>query len=109
MESSRQFNLSFREVLTFWELIYLDQSTGDDSTRELHPALTAFLDTIFGLKNGAQSSYHRPWVLRTVFRNKQSQESPNAKGVLQVAAFFRECADVLEEELRNNPMDKDLK
>lgn len=104
----RHFNLSVREVLTFWELIYLQQDTANESTRDLHPSLTTLVDLIFGLRNGVNSSYHRPWALRNVFRCKQSQESPNGKGALQVAQFLRECADVLEEELRKNPTDKEL-
>lgn len=95
MES--KFNLSLREVLTFWELIFLQQDCGNDSARDLHPALTTYLDVMFRDKN--ISTYYRPWVIRNVLNHKQVANCPNRAGANQVVAFLRECANVLEKAL----------
>lgn len=93
----KKFNLSLREVLAFWELIFLQQDTGNDSARDLHPALTTWLDLMFRMNNN-DNCYHRPWVIRNALRYK-NDNSPNWAGAHKVVAFLRECADVLEEGL----------
>ncbi len=102
MDNSK-FNLSLREVLTFWEMVFLQQDCGNDSSRDLHPALTTYLDVMFGHYNEklSGSSYHRPWVLRNALKYK-NPESPNRAGAQSVVTFFRECADVLEEGLKSD-------
>lgn len=95
----KQFNLSLREVLTFWELIYLQQDTGNDSARDLHPSLTTFLDLVFKLKSDG-AFYHRPWSIRNALKYHQAPSQPTMAGALHVAAFLRECADVLEDALQ---------
>lgn len=100
--SENQFNLSLREVLTFWELIFLQQDTGNDSARDLHPSLTAFLDIMFRQQNSKNGFYYRPWVIRNVLNHKQVANCPNRDGANQVVAFLRECANVLEKGLEES-------
>ncbi len=94
----KQFNLSLREVLTFWEMIFLQQDCGNDSARDLHPALTTFLEVMF--KQNKQC-YYRPWIIRNALEHK-NPASPNAQGAQSIVAFLRECADVLEEGLKSD-------
>ncbi len=77
----KKFNLNIREVLTFWEMIFLQQDCGNDSARDLHPALTTYLDVMFRHYNEKLSGsfYHRPWVLQNALKYK-NLESLNGIG-----------------------------
>ena len=97
MNENKKFNLNLRDVLTFWEMIFLQQECGNDSSKDLHPALTTYLDLVFRLHNN-DNCYHRPWVIRNALKYK-NDNSPNWAGTHAVVTFLRECADVLEKEL----------
>ena len=95
MES--KFGLSLREVMTFWELIFLQQDTGNDSSRDLHPSLTTYLEVMF---RNEGIIHYRPWILRNWFQYRQKDDKNEMKaGAKAIVKFLRECAEVLEAEL----------